>query len=727
MATYKFENEKVDVSPTIRSSIPGAIDVIGSRGMEQAVVTPNAPTGVISGTQGVNTNPGLISDTSAYRADASKLGQKIVDSSLKTPQVTFPTSLDVTPPASGGASKYDDVNDLYSKRQTELDKRRQAEIEQINKDFDIAQQNTETLQKNETGTTSRNLIMMGGGLGGSASEQGALLSLERSHRDEINALVAKRQNAIQMAQNAYSDKQFALAQQQASAVKAIDDDIYKRQQDFVENSLKIMAEQRAQQDSLFQEKKYQSERETAARTFAITNNITKPFYRVGNAAIDAATGEKVDLREYQRRTGQQVGLPPEYTDFSFLQTDIETPEMRKMSFEERKMAQEQKNWEATYGLQLDQFSLAKQKFLLEAEEAAKVSVKASWQDINGDGFKELVNDQTGEVIKDPANTPGLKKPASELQVKALQSAQSLLDKVKNGTGTSAIGGSRIFGFQHIPGTPQADLVAEFNALKSQLSLDAVKFLKGQGSITDGERELLSNAVSKLNLSQSEGEFKKTLEELVTGLSGKSQETMSLQQYITKNPDKFTQAKELHDKGYKDDEILQIFGIPLTKEGSGSQNAQVKSFTKSIEPAKPIQFDDSKYTTLQKKNLEYAPDIQVSNVKIGAGAAVKNNNPGNLRNTDGSWMKFSTPEEGFRGLMGYLERAKTGNHTAYNPGQTLYQFFAKYAPAADSNNPKAYAEAVAKRMGISPNTTISKLDTLAFAREIARHESNTSVG
>lgn len=130
--------------------------------------------------------------------------------------------------------------------------------------------------------------------------------------------------------------------------------------------------------------------------------------------------------------------------------------------------------------------------------------------------------------------------------------------------------------------------------------------------------------------------------------------------------------------------------------------------------------------LKTRNLSFAPSVSNVSVSIGKGAGVKNNNPGNLRNIDGSWMKFSTPQEGFKALMGYVERAKQGDHARYNSKQSLYQFFSIYAPSADKNNPKGYAETVARNLGISPNTPIGKIDTFAFAKEIARHESSTKV-
>lgn len=157
------------------------------------------------------------------------------------------------------------------------------------------------------------------------------------------------------------------------------------------------------------------------------------------------------------------------------------------------------------------------------------------------------------------------------------------------------------------------------------------------------------------------------------------------------------------------DVNKAFGSGgLTSEGSGSSNAQ-------------------SYTDLQKRNLSFAPtNATFTSVKIGAGAAVKNNNPGNLRNIDGSWQKFKTPDEGFKALLGYVERAKSGDQKRYNANQSLYQFFNIYAPSGDNNLPNQYAESVAKKLGVSPNTPIGKLNTLAFAKAIANHESSTQI-
>jgi hypothetical protein len=55
---------------------------------------------------------------------------------------------------------------------------------------------------------------------------------------------------------------------------------------------------------------------------------------------------------------------------------------------------------------------------------------------------------------------------------------------------------------------------------------------------------------------------------------------------------------------------------------------------------------------------------------------------------------------------------------------LYDFFHRYAPASDNNNPAQYAESVAKRLAVDPAMPVST--TLAtrvpeFAKQIAQHE------
>jgi len=122
-----------------------------------------------------------------------------------------------------------------------------------------------------------------------------------------------------------------------------------------------------------------------------------------------------------------------------------------------------------------------------------------------------------------------KPTTTELGKAALVNAKALMTKVDAGTGTSAVGSSRLWGAGAIrgavPGSPAYGFSNDFNAIKSQLSLEAVKYLKGQGQVSDAERALLAQAATKLNLSQSESEFKTTLQSIINKLeTGNSEGT-----------------------------------------------------------------------------------------------------------------------------------------------------------------------------------------------------------
>lgn len=155
-----------------------------------------------------------------------------------------------------------------------------------------------------------------------------------------------------------------------------------------------------------------------------------------------------------------------------------------------------------------------------------------------DAWAQRIFDGSAKITDIPASDKGLRnavtvalqasgndlagKPTvTELGRSAAASAKSLLEKLNNREGTSAVGGSRFFtgGPLAFPGSEKANFQIDFQNLKDTLSLDGVKYLKGQGAVSDAERALLASAVTKLNLSQSEDEFKTTLEGIVNRLTG----------------------------------------------------------------------------------------------------------------------------------------------------------------------------------------------------------------
>ncbi len=204
------------------------------------------------------------------------------------------------------------------------------------------------------------------------------------------------------------------------------------------------------------------------------------------------------------------------------------------------------------------------------------------------GRKLLIDTQTGETISDlgaatdavggqivringvdyqknpdgsysQPKVPEIQQQMTELKHSALTSAQDLLEKFNSGN-KWAVGGTSWI--PAMPGSSAADFKIQFNNLKSLLSLDNVKLLKGQGQVSDAERRLLAEASAKLELGQSEGEFKKALEDIVKGLSGVGDQNQTGQL-----PD--PQVKELLDQGYSPDQVNQILG--KTNDRSTSLN------------------------------------------------------------------------------------------------------------------------------------------------------------
>lgn len=119
-------------------------------------------------------------------------------------------------------------------------------------------------------------------------------------------------------------------------------------------------------------------------------------------------------------------------------------------------------------------------------------------------------------------------------------------------------------------------------------------------------------------------------------------------------------------------------------------------------------------------------------KYGDSPAVRNFNPGNITDL-WFWGKrvewerftvFNSPMEWFNALLQKVQYNQTNPASDYY-GMNLLQYFAKYAPASDGNDPVSYANTVAWWLKVSPNTKISELDPVKFASAIARKENNSS--
>lgn len=172
---------------------------------------------------------------------------------------------------------------------------------------------------------------------------------------------------------------------------------------------------------------------------------------------------------------------------------------------------------------------------------------------------------------------------------------------------------------------------------------------------------------------------------------------------------------------KADDMLQ--SVPQTKWGALSTNtakilAEGAGMKKSL-----IDAERQTLSALQDTRLSLSANIEVDPKEIPAfknggivrfdpggrmTLAEKNNNPGNLKDIKGNFIKFNSYEEGMAALQKKLMNASTGKSRVYKQDFTLYDFYNKYAPSSDKNNPKQYAENIAKKLKVDPNTPISQL-------------------
>lgn len=157
------------------------------------------------------------------------------------------------------------------------------------------------------------------------------------------------------------------------------------------------------------------------------------------------------------------------------------------------------------------------------------------------------------------------------------------------------------------------------------------------------------------------------------------------------------------------------------------NPVMKSAMKSI-----IAGFDEEDETPQKRRVDESPMYSSTAPSSGTTPVQQSSgrsgqyNAGNLRNADGSFKSFATPEEGRQALVNQLTRYQTGNNrVGVKPENTLYEAMSTYAPASDNNRPKQYAEFIAKNLGISPNTQIKDIDPNAWADQVAKMEGNKS--
>ncbi|MGH7249511.1 MAG: hypothetical protein ACREGC_00900, partial [Minisyncoccia bacterium] len=143
---------------------------------------------------------------------------------------------------------------------------------------------------------------------------------------QISAIDTQASKAIADLQQGFMTQDYDLINASYSAASKLFSDKTQAIQDMNTNvqnatnqALEMHKQAVAEQQQAFDNQQTELKNQQAAIAFAAQNGISKPFYLVGNTAIDTQTGKPVSLSEYQAATGQQVGLPSNQTDFSQIQ------------------------------------------------------------------------------------------------------------------------------------------------------------------------------------------------------------------------------------------------------------------------------------------------------------------------------------------------------------------------------------------------------------------------
>ncbi|HAW2705926.1 TPA: lytic transglycosylase catalytic [Escherichia coli] len=126
---------------------------------------------------------------------------------------------------------------------------------------------------------------------------------------------------------------------------------------------------------------------------------------------------------------------------------------------------------------------------------------------------------------------------------------------------------------------------------------------------------------------------------------------------------------------------------------------------------------------QSNGVVHGSNVQ-PDIPGGGTLADRNNNPGNIRPVSGKGFRFfESAFEGWKAMKNQLMRYFTGKTTG-RALQTIQDIVSTWAPAGDNNDPKKYAQDVAKWMGVSPNAILNLTDPQtmgALMQSMARKE------
>lgn len=203
---------------------------------------------------------------------------------------------------------------------------------------------------------------------------------------------------------------------------------------------------------------------------------------------------------------------------------------------------------------------------------------------------------------------------------------------------------------------------------------------------------------------------------------------SLSAALKKNFTDQLQSKQLYGQALGKNLGFDMGSYSMSQLPDGNWTVNAKAGVGSIVNINWVDYMQSADGTLSNPAIPYNGTTYVwSGMKW---AWLTNNNPWNIKDQSfwspvwvgkNNFAQFATPEDWFDALVEKIEYNQNNSKSAYY-GKTIAQYFQKYAPSSDGNNPAQYAASVAKQLGVSVNTKISDVDATKFAAAIAKHDS-----
>jgi hypothetical protein len=130
-------------------------------------------------------------------------------------------------------------------------------------------------------------------------------------------------------------------------------------------------------------------------------------------------------------------------------------------------------------------------------------------------------------------------------------------------------------------------------------------------------------------------------------------------------------------------------------------AEIDGYKEEIKESKR-----NKSIYLRQLGITSEDKLPEQNDDQNAPIGVRQNNPGNLRNPNGTgFQSFSTPQQGFDALQNQLLRYARGSTTG-KPLDTVQDIISTWAPPSDNNDTAGYIKEVSAKLGVAPDAKLN---------------------